>query len=102
MLWLRRNETLKNRRNPWGNNALHIAARQGRDKIVRELLELGWDMDAKGSDGKTPLMEAMIEVCHSAVVSALLQKGANVNIENDRGMRSTHAALKSRLLKETV
>ena len=100
-LLLRRNETLKNTRTQYGKNALHIAAKSGRDTIVREILELGWDIEVKGSNGDTPLMAAMRS--HSdPTVAVLLENGASVNGENYWGMRTTHAALKSRVSKETV
>ena len=100
-LLLRRNETLKNTRTQYGKNALHIAAKSGRDTIVRELLELGWDIEAKGSNGDTPLMAAMRSYSEPTV-AVLLENGASVNGENYWGMRTTHAALKSRVSKETV
>lgn len=106
-LLLRRSEALKNTKNGWGDSALHIAAERGRDIIVRELLELGWDIDAKGNHGDTPLLAALRSyskptVASEPTVAVLLENGASVNGENDRGMRTTHAALTSKLSKQTV
>ncbi len=98
---LRRNEALRNKELEDGNNALHIAAANGHTGVARELLELGWDVDAKGFQEETPPMAAIFK-CSQRVIDLLLEKGANVNAKNVLGLRVTHAALTSKISKELV
>lgn len=100
-LLLSRNEALKNKKLEGGNNALHIAAANGHTGAARELLELGWDVDAKGFQENTPLMAAIFEGSQR-VIGLLLDKGANVNAKNILGLRATHAALESNIPNELV
>lgn len=77
--------------------SLHIAARKGRDRMVEVLLEQeDADCDEKDSDGRTPLMHAVIEG-HDAVARVLVAHGAHVG-EVDRDARSAlhWAALRRR------
>ena len=98
---LRRNGDLKNKELENGNNALHIAAAKGYTGVARELLELGWDIDAKGFEEETPLMAAIFKGSQR-VIDLLLEKGANVNAKNVLGLRVTHAALGSAISYELV
>ena len=70
---------------------LHPASRQGREQVVRVLLEHGAEVAAQGGDGATPLHEA----CHSGcegVVRVLLEHGAAVNVQDRSGVTPLHDA----------
>ena len=58
------------------NDPLHIAAQDGRDAIVRALLDAGADKDLAKNDGCTPLIGAAA-FGHSAVARMLLDAGAD-------------------------
>ena len=85
-----------------GNDSpLHIAVRYGREDIVREMLDLGWDIDARRDLGITPLMEA-INANSEGMVALLRERRANFNCANNKGLKVTHAALMSDLSHKTV
>ena len=100
-LLLRGTESLKLEQIKNGDNALHIAAWNNHSIVVEECLKLGFDIDAKGMDGETPLMTA-ISSNSEQVVTLLVDKGAKANPKNVRGKRITHAALMSSLSEEIV
>lgn len=66
--------------------SLHIAARSGHKGIVDILLGQGEDCNEQDSDGRTPLMHAVIG-CHDAVAELLLARGARIALV-DRDARS--------------
>lgn len=57
-----------------GDQALHLAALQGRTKIAELLIERGADVNARGHGGRTPLHYA-VESSHKSVVKLLAAKG---------------------------
>lgn len=59
-----------------GRSALHLAASEGRQKVVQYLLELGVNLNQVDSWGNTPLDDA-IRHKHSAIESMLREHGAN-------------------------
>ena len=63
------------------NEALISAAEQGATDKVLKLLEAGADIDARDERGRTAIMAAT-HGNHPSVVNALIQTGANVNIQN--------------------
>ncbi|ROW15476.1 hypothetical protein VPNG_02257 [Cytospora leucostoma] len=70
---------------------LHIAAQKGHDRIIHTLLNhhphsSSLDCDAPDSEGRTPLMHAVV-AGHPAVVQALLAAGARCD-PVDRARRS--------------
>ncbi|KAI9688390.1 MAG: hypothetical protein M1822_001339 [Bathelium mastoideum] len=67
-------------------STLHIAAQKGNDRIVRTLMQCSIDCNEKDSDGRTPLMYAVVGN-HEAVVSTLLAHGARLS-EVDREHRN--------------
>lgn len=67
-------------------STLHIAAQKGHNRIVRVLMQHQVNCNVKDSDGRTPLMHAVIED-HEAVVVSLLAYGARVG-ERDCVWRS--------------
>jgi ankyrin repeat protein len=64
--------------------ALRYAVAVGRADIVKLLLELGANVDAKNFYGKTALMYA-VAVGRTDLIKILLEKGANVNARDDYG-----------------
>lgn len=72
--------------------ALHIAAQKGHDRIVRVLLQQNMDCNEKDSDGRTPLMYAVIEN-HETVVSALIFHGARSNVVDNSRRSVLHLAV---------
>ncbi|KUL91459.1 hypothetical protein ZTR_01567 [Talaromyces verruculosus] len=68
--------------------ALHVAAREGDEEIVRQLLHRGWDPNYSGPYGNTtPLIEAATHH-HEQVFNILLESGARVG--RWEGRRITH------------
>lgn len=61
-----------NEKNQQGLNALFAAAKNGRDNVVRLLLEKGADVNSTNQDGQTPLLTA-VEHGHKRVVRLLLR-----------------------------
>ncbi|EKX47638.1 hypothetical protein GUITHDRAFT_61533, partial [Guillardia theta CCMP2712] len=72
------------RKGDGGQTLLHAAAAMGLERPVRELVELGAEVDSKDDMGRTALMHAAWE-SHPAVVDALLELGADAAIENAGG-----------------
>lgn len=71
--------------------ALHGAAYKGEVEVARLLISRGADVNARASDGNTPLVEA---ATHNRLdmVKLLLDSGADVNAANDRGDIPLHWA----------
>ena len=68
-----------------------IAAEYGRLDICRLLINKGAQLEARNSDGKTPLHRA---ACggHVEIVRLLCDHGADVEVQDDSGMRPLHDA----------
>lgn len=67
---------------PEGFSALHAAASKGFDDIGRLLLEAGANVDARDTDGWTPLLLAASQERYEATVALLLDFGADPNAED--------------------
>lgn len=82
-----------------GETALTLAAANNGIESLEALLEKGpeIDVDVKGRDGKTPLMQAS-EHGHAEVVAALLQAGASVDARSLRGSTPLGFAAENRHL----
>lgn len=56
------------------------AAKEGKEAIVKRLVESGCNINVKGEDGKTPLIYA-IDMGHENIVKYLLERHCDVNIQ---------------------
>jgi len=74
-----------------GYTALHMAAWNGREAVVKLLIGKGADIDARGFSGPTPLYEAAMHD-HKNLVELLIGKGADVNARNERQVTPLHMA----------
>ena len=81
--------TLKNN-NGW--TLLHYAAKGG-NNIIEKLLSLGLDIDARRSDGATPLMIAACEGKLDAL-SVLIERKSGPTLKNNKGENLLHYAAK--------
>lgn len=61
--------------------ALHYCSYYGEEKHASLLIEAGASLNIQDSDGKTPLMCAIISG-HDEIAIALIRAGANVNLQN--------------------
>ncbi|KAJ6127921.1 hypothetical protein N7471_009138 [Penicillium samsonianum] len=74
-------------------STLHIAAQKGHERIVRVLLLRGsMDANKQDSDGRTPLIHAVIEN-HDSVVRLLLSHGARIGVYDCDGRSALHWAV---------
>ena len=81
-----------------GASPLDQAIMGGRLTLVQALLEGGADVRRRGSGGKTPLMDAVTS--HpttgddvSPLLEPLLSKGAELDVQNDKGETALHLAI---------
>jgi hypothetical protein len=65
-------------------SALHYAAFSGHGKATALLLDNGADINARSTNGSSPLMMAVYEG-HEDMVKQLLARGADRSVKNDRG-----------------
>ena len=68
----------------FGEVALTLAVSQGHFHTVKLLLDYGADINKLADDGKTPLVKA-IAANYPEICQILLEKGANVNLQNSAG-----------------
>ena len=71
--------------------ALHLAAGDGHDKVVQQLLEKGVKIDVEDGEGRTALHLAAGDA-HDKVVQRLLEVGARTDARDRRGRTAFHMA----------
>ena len=64
------------------DSLLHMAAEKGDVREVRDLVQLGANVDVVNCCGRTPLM---VGVKHLPVAKFLIESGANVNLQDKQG-----------------
>jgi ankyrin repeat protein len=72
-----------------GSTALHWAAKNGHQEVVRLFLEKGTSID---DNSKSPVLHLAAENCHEEVVRLLLEKGVSVDMSDDSGRKALHLA----------
>ena len=88
-------------RNYKGKTALHYAAKAGFLKIINLLIEKGATVDALDNEGETPLYEAIRSTIKDSqkqreALEALLVNGANLNVQNKKGLTPLQIAQRMR------
>ena len=73
---------VEGRKKPWDDAS--ATAANGHEAVVKLLLEKGAELEAKDSDGRTPLRRAA-ENGHEAVVKLLLEKDAELEAKDSFG-----------------
>lgn len=77
---------------PIGQTPLHIAAWNGEQRLVKQLLELGADPNARDLHGGTPLHAMVRWVTRPDIISILLERGADINAVDHAGQTPLHLA----------
>lgn len=84
----------KNSTDSLGENALHLAAIQGRELVVEYLVSIGVDLNAQDSAGYTPLMRA-ISAKSPRTIKRLLDRGTRVDAMSKYGQNANMLAQES-------
>lgn len=92
----------------YGSTPLHLACRDGHEKIASFLLEMGANVESKNKFGRTPSLYLASWKGHGTIVSFLLQNGAKVNVYQDEDVstplheasKKGHRAIVSSLLEK--
>ena len=80
-----------NHQNSFGETALHLAARQGDEAAVRQLLVKGAEPDQINVAGKTALHIA-VEKLSPAIATSLLKHGADASLKDRAGLSAAELA----------
>ena len=73
---------------------LHVAARNGNQRIVNFLIRLRANLNLRNKDGYTPLHLAA-RYDHQPIVETLIRSGAYINLRNNHGWTPLHLAAKN-------
>lgn len=71
---------------------LHVAARFGRNVVIKLLLRYKADINARDLTGRTPLMVAVVSQ-QRGTTKLLVEKGADVNVSDNIGATPLHLAI---------
>lgn len=89
-VWLRENEYDLNdlsKQGKHGNSAIMKASREGKIKIVKELIGMGANLDMKNIDGNTALWNACFASSYECFY-ALVEAGIDIDSQNVNGVTS--------------
>ena len=75
-------------------NSLMVASLLGYKNIVKILLDLGADINAKDNNGQTALMRAT-DHGYTEIITLLLDKGADINANNNDGKSALKVAIEN-------
>ncbi|MFD3166577.1 ankyrin repeat domain-containing protein [Herpetosiphon sp. NSE202] len=75
-----------------GQTPLHLAAWNGEQRLVKQLLELGADPNARDLYGATPLHAMVRWVTQPDIISTLLEHGAEINAVDAANQTPLHLA----------
>jgi hypothetical protein len=84
----------KNAKNSLGENALHLASIQGRERVADFLVSIGLEVNVQDSAGYTPLMRA-ISSKSPRTVEILLSHGARIDLMSKYGQNAEMLAQES-------
>lgn len=76
----------------YGSTALHIAAERGHEGLLRYLIEIGADIDARDQPGNTALHVA-VRRGYRTIASLLLDLGSDVDVKDFNGNAPIHESL---------
>ncbi|MHC4205616.1 MAG: ankyrin repeat domain-containing protein [Planctomycetota bacterium] len=80
-----------------GNTLLHVAALHGNIEKVQEILKYEPDIEIKNSAGNTPLLSAVKRFENEAVIGCLLDNGAHIATVDSTGKGVIHVANNSNI-----
>lgn len=84
-----------NIKNKYERTALHLAASAQKPNTIKVLIQAGADINAKTNDGDTPLIVAVNTlVAKYETAEQLVKLGANLNLQNKKGMTALMGACK--------
>jgi ankyrin repeat protein len=85
-----------------GMSPLIYAAFFGHEGVVKELLALGADLNASGSNGVTVLLAALQDAAHANIARLLIDSGADVNAADGQGLTPLMTAIYAGSLEMTL
>ena len=86
---------LNSRQSSSGRTPLSLAASENHFEIVKQLIDMGADVNFQNEDESTPLHEALHSHNCFQIVNLLIQKGAKTEIKNENGETVLEHALSS-------
>ena len=92
------NAKVKEGGNTGGLTPLVLAAREGAIDSVQALIDLGADLNKVSGDESSAMMVA-VQNGHYKLATLLLEKGANPNLQNNKGWNALYLAVKNRNLE---
>jgi hypothetical protein len=73
-----------------GRNPLHLLTRLGRPELVPRLVAAGLDINELDAEGRTPLINAVMDGAPAALVQALLDAQADATVVDAEGCTALH------------